>query len=201
MIKNYLKIGFRNLYKNKLFALINILGLGVALAVCIVGYVNYQFSQSFDSFHENKSQLHLITSNVTQGNYNGTLSYSSIAMAPLVKAEIPGVDKLTRLSYDDGSLRYEDKVFHHGILFADKDFFDMFSFSFLSGNKEGFVDKNSVVINQEIADKYFGNESAIGKTITFRNNESKLFDFTVVGVVEDPSTQSSIVFASNVHTN
>ena len=96
MFKNYIKISFRNLYKNKLHTFINIFGLGVAIAVCILGYVNYQFSQSYDSFHEHGDSIYALLSNRVVDGRESIWSEHPIPLGPAIKENIPEISSFTR---------------------------------------------------------------------------------------------------------
>jgi len=106
MIKNYLKVAFRNLYKNKIFVLINILGLGLALAVCIVSYYNYRFMADFDIQHINRNKIYKI--NFTRDILGRSQEYgpSPIALAPLIRDDISGLEMLVRFRGSYSPLKY-----------------------------------------------------------------------------------------------
>jgi len=192
MFASYVKIALRNLYKNKLYSFINIFGLGVAIAVCITGYINFQFSQSFDAHHENKENIHLVNTFRMVNNGRINLASSPTLLAPAIKNEIPGIVNFSRLARNSAVLRYEDKVFNESVYYLDENFFDMFTFPMLKGDKNALKDKNSMVITDEIALKYFGDEDPIGKQIIFTPAGEKEYSFIIRGVIEKPSTQSSL---------
>ena len=192
MFKNYLKIALRNLYKNKLYSMINIIGLGVAVGVCVAGYVNYQYSQSFDSFHENAEHIYAINSYNVQNDFRQNWSYIPMPMAPIIKKDIPGIEKLSRISVSGGTLRYGDKVFNESFFLVEKDFFEMFSFPIKWGNKETFNNQNSMVITEEIAGKYFGSDNPVGKQLILSPDGERVFDFIVRGVIQTPPKNSSL---------
>ncbi|MFQ5771249.1 MAG: ABC transporter permease, partial [bacterium] len=112
MYKNYLKIAIRNLYKNKLYSIINIVGLGVTIAMCVVAFVNYQFSQSFDSYHENADKIYCLNSYKILNNARQNWSYTPMPLVTTIVKDIPGIEKFSRLSSHSGTLRYGDKVFN-----------------------------------------------------------------------------------------
>ena len=192
MFSSYVKIAMRNLYKNKLYSFINIFGLGVAIAVCITGYINFQFSQSFDAFHENKDNIHLVNTFRTVNNNRINLASSPTLLTPAMKKDIPGIINISRMARNNAVLRYGDKVFNESVYYLDENFFDMFTFPMLKGDKNALKDKSSMVITNEIALKYFGEEDPIGKQIIFNPTGEKEYSFIIRGVIEKPSSQSSL---------
>ncbi len=194
MIKSYLKIALRNLYKHKLYSIINIFGLGVAMALCVVGYVNYQFSQSFDSFHENKDNIYLVNTFSIQNNNRQKWTFSPTPLAPSIKENYSGIEECVRIAFTGGILRHEDKVFNELLYFVDKKFFDMFTFPMLLGSKDALEDESSIVISDVAAKKYFGEENPIGKRISITPDGEKQFEFIIRGVIEQPGKNSSLSF-------
>jgi hypothetical protein len=192
MLFNYLKIAIRNLYKNKSYSLINIIGLGVAMALCVVGYVNYQFSQSFDSFHENADNIFLISSYIDNESGRQDWSYSPMPLAPTVKDEVPGVDMYSRLSLTRANLRYEDNIFRETIWYVDMDFFNMFTFPIIKGRDNPLTEKSGIVIDEETASKYFGHEDPIGKHMILSPDGKKEYDFIVQSVIQNTPKNSSL---------
>jgi ABC-type antimicrobial peptide transport system permease subunit len=199
MVKNYFKIALRNLYKNKLYAFINIFGLGVAIAICITGYINFQFSQSFDAFHENKENIYLVNTQRLVNNNQIKLYNSPTLLTPALKKDIPGVDKFTRLARNGAVIRYEEKVFNEALYYIDENFFDIFTFQFLMGNKNALNDKNSIIINDEIAQKYFGNDNPIGKQVLINPTGEKDYVFVVGGIIQKALTSSTLRPAICIH--
>ncbi len=191
MFKSYLLTGFRNLYRNRLYALLNILGLGTAIALCVVAYLNYEFSQSFDQFHENLEDIYVINTYKVQHDVRREWSLLPMAVGPTLGSEVPGIRHFTRLSRTGGSLNYGDKIFHERILYADTTFFSMFSFDIIAGDKDPLKSQKNIVISEELAIKYFGDESPIGKTLLVRV-EDATEAMTVGAVMDNPKSNSSI---------
>ena len=191
MLKSYFVAAVRNLFRSKYYSLINILGLGVAMALCVAGYVNYQFSQSFDSYHKNKNNIYAVSSYKIVNNERQNWSYIPMPMAPALKKDIPGIIKFSRVSVGVGTMIYGDKVLREAFYFVDEDFFKMFTFPLiLKGGKSW--DKSSIIITDEIAHKYFGDENPIGKQVVINPDNKGNFVFTVFGVIEKPPKNSSL---------
>jgi putative ABC transport system permease protein len=183
MIKNYLKVALRNILKNKLFSFINIIGLGFAIAVCIVAYVNYDFSKSYESFHKNADNIYSINHFKMVGNNRQNWSNIPTPLASHIKNEIPSVKYVSRYTRSGAILKYGDKVFNESIRYVDSDFFKMFSFDFIFGSGECLKDVQSIVIDNEVAEKYFGPGDPVGKQITFSTGDYT-GDFIVGGVIK-----------------
>ena len=191
MLKNYFKTALRVLLKNRLYAVINIIGLSVAIACGIVAYLNYQFSQSFDSYHVNKDRIYRLNSYKIINNQRENWAITPMPMAPALKNNIAGVDDYTRIRRGDGILRYGDKVFDEGFHFVDSDFFKIFTFPVKYGSENNLLNKNGIVITERIAEKYFGNINPVGKLVTF-TIKNKSFEFFINGVIKNPPLNSSL---------
>ena len=195
MIYSYLKLALRNLYKYKLFSIINILGLSVAIAVCIVAYVNYQFSVSYDNFHSNIDRIFNVNTYKILNNSRINWAISPMPFGPAIKKEMPGIERVARFSTGSGTLRFGDKVFNQSFFYADEDFFKIFSFPLLLGDKDVLKDKSAIVITEEIAEKYFGDENPIGKQMSISFDGDKDFEFFVRGVAQNHPDNSSVKFS------
>ncbi len=195
MLLNYIKIALRNLYKTKLYAILNIIGLGTAIALSVVGYINYEFSQSYDTFHKDVDQIYTVDHYKINNNQRMNWSLVPIPMAEDIRDDFPGIKNTSRLSSKSGSVKYGDKIFNERIQFVDPDFLEIFSFQILKGNKAALKNNDAVIITDEIADKYFGNENPIGKQITISTDGERKFLFTVGGIVKKPP-KNSVIFLS-----
>lgn len=194
MLKSYFKTAIRNLYKNKLYSFINIVGLGMAMAICVVGYVNYQFSRSFDAFHENADDIYLVSSSTLENEERLDWSYIPMPLLPTIKQEIPGIVYTSRVSLLGCNVSYGDKVFNERVYLVDDDFFAMFTFPDLNGMKKNLVNKNSLFITRRIAIKYFGNEDPVGKHLTVNYNNQDI-DFYVQDVLKNAPANSNLPIA------
>ena len=146
---------------------------------------------SYDRFHEKKDRLFMILSRSGDGP---TWNSTTYALPPALKAGYPEVEDYARVwPWHDSLVRYGDVCFEeHEITLTDPGFFRMFSFPFVRGNPEtALAEKNSLVLTQETARRYFGEENPLGKTLYFSNPGQ---DFTVTGVVRDVPPNSSLQF-------
>ena len=146
MLKNYFKTAIRNLIKNKLYTIINIVGLGAAVACSIVAYVNYQFSQSFDVVHENKENIYRVNSYKIVSGGRENWAITPMALTPALKKDIPGVEAFTRFQRGNGTIRFGDKVFNESFHFVDEDYFNMFTYPLIFGSKDMLYNENGIII-------------------------------------------------------
>ena len=183
MAKNYLLTAIRNILRNRAFSIINIAGLSIGIACVILIMLWVKDEVSYDRFHKNGSRIfRVITKFRTDAGNIWTTS--PFPLGSYMADKYPDVDTYTRY-YDIGSLvKYEDKVFYENYFkLVDQSFLEMFSFEFIKGNKEeALKSKNSVVITESIARKYFGESDPVGKVLTINKSEF----LTVTGVMLNP---------------
>ena len=191
MFKNYIKTAWRSLWKNKFYTLLNIGGLAVGLATGIMLLLWVQNELSFDRFHKDYKHIYQFS---THFSSNGEERVWSGIPGPLsiMAKSIPEVESFVRTASDfDQVLSNKDKskIFDGNIVGSvDSGFFKTFSFKFLSGNsKPAFPNNNSIVLTETTAQKLFGGEDPMGKSVGYSNK-----DFTVTGVIDDFPKNSSI---------
>lgn len=194
MIKNYLKIAWRNLLRNKSFSLLNIVGLSIGLAVSALILIWINYEMGIDQFHENNHRIYEVNNQYEVDGDIWTWNSTPKVMASVIKKDYPEVERVSRYFYDTPFLFSKDdqRIKATGTI-VDPDFLKMFSFPLLEGNIETvFEGVNSVVITQELAKKLFGIEPAVGKIVKVDNVDS----FTVTGVLKDlpPNTDLSFEF-------
>jgi len=194
MIKNYLKIAWRNLIKNRSVFSINVLGLalGIATALLIVIFVADEFS--YDAYHKNANNIARV---VLKGQMGGEVIKEAVSQAPVAPtlvAEFPEVlagTRLRRMGYP--LVTYQNNAFRESrFAYIDANFFEVFTLPFLKGNPNtALKEPNTVVITEEQAKKYFGNEDPMGKTLRLKEWEQ---DFRVTGVIENVPQNSHVRF-------
>ena len=193
MLRNYLLIALRTMFRNKLFSTVNILGLafGICSALLIFLWVNDE--KEYDHFHVNIERLYRVMENqhYTDGRLY-TFSSTPGPMAPFIKEKFPEIEKATRFSWDVNNLvQVEDKSFYEEGRYVDHDFMEMFSFDLIAGDPSSALkEKNTIVITEKMALKYFGKQEALGKVLLLNTKNS----FTVSGVLKDVPRNSSIQF-------
>ncbi|MCW5911674.1 MAG: ABC transporter permease [Cyclobacteriaceae bacterium] len=192
MYKSYFKIGWRNLLRNKSYSTINILGLAIGIACCLLVSIYIFHELSYDRFHKNADRIVRATMELS---YNGNITKIAVTgtkALPEFRRVFPEVENGVRLFPAGAVVEYRDKLFREqGFVYADSGFFDVFSFRLLEGNPRTALNKpDQVVLTEAMAKKYFANEEPLGKTI--RVNNSK--EFVITGIVEDCPPNSQIKF-------
>jgi putative ABC transport system permease protein len=196
MLKNYLKIGWRNLLKNKTFSLINIIGLAIGLSCFILISLFVLDELSFDRFNANADRIYRVNSDLIFNGSELRLPVASDMMGSTLKKDYPQVEEFTRVFTSNGS-----KLIRKGNLFinearvahVDSTFFRIFSFSSVNGNTETALNEpNTVVITESTAKKYFGNGDPVGKTI--ETNDAGKTLYHVTAVIRDMPSNSHFHF-------
>ena len=202
MFNNYFKIALRNIRRYKVYSFINILGLAIGIAGCLVIFLFVTDELSYDKFHENGNRLFRVMKidydNAT-GKKENRSKFLPPAMGPELERAYKEIKFMSRHMWGVGAVCYQDKIFRETIQFVDAHFFQMFSFPLISGNPATVLSNdNSLVLTHSIARKYFETENPIGKIITINyGNASK--DYIVTGVAEDTPRHSTIQFDILVH--
>ncbi len=212
MIRNYIKLAWRNLLKNRTFSLINILGLSFSIAFCLLLFVYIRHEQSYDAFHTKKDRLYrLEMTNIWKGQDDEKPKQSlfsfltknddirkSLVFPVIVSGDMqntfPEVKSITRMQGPwDELIRVDNQVIKEKMSRADDNFFTNFSFRLIKGNPRTVLSSlNSVVLSESAARKFFGNEDPIGKTLSTASDSSRLF--TVTGIAADAPNNSSITY-------
>lgn len=194
MLKNYFKIALRNLLRSKAFSAINIVGLAFGLATCLIIGLFVLDELSFDRFHEKADRIVRVT---FRANMSGNKIEEANVMPPTARTlqrEYPEVLEATRLRQGMAFVLEKDhKVFkENGVAFVDSNFLQVFTFPLVQGNpKTALFRPNTLVISQKMAQKYFGHEDPIGKTLKSKNYDEVL---EVTGVMADMPTHSHLHF-------
>lgn len=183
MFKNYLKIAWRNLLRNKSFSLLNIVGLSIGLAVTALLLIWINLEMGIDQFHKNKDRIYEVYNQAPVDGEIWTWNSTPKIMASVIKKDYPEVEGVTRYFYDTPFLfsKGDTRIKSTGTI-VDPDFLKIFSFPLIEGNVETVLeDVNSVVITETFAKKIFGDEPAVGKMVKVDNADS----FMVTGVLKD----------------
>lgn len=191
MFRNYLLVTFRNLWKNKVFTLINILGLGIALSVCIVAFFNHMFSHEFDRTHENFDQIYRITSFRDMEGREQEYGTVPSTLGLQIKNDIPGVLRSARVQRSRSPVKIGDNIFPAMVIYADPEFTEIFTLPLIHGTSGSLTETGNVLLNETMAKTLFGKDYAVGKAITIVNDRNSEFSFTVAGVFKDFPDNSS----------
>lgn len=190
MWKNYLNIAFRNLRRNKVFSTINILGLAVGMGVCLLIFQYIHFELSYDRFHPNAERIYRLTKTINKrGKIISYSPFTSYGLGANSKTTLPEIRELVRVNFLDLSLvifNSENQVSHQEdrLLYVDPGFLDLFQFPLKYGDKgSAFKEKYGIVITEQMAFKYFGEDNPLGKTLETRGGVMG-GSFVVTGVLE-----------------
>jgi putative ABC transport system permease protein len=195
MIKNYFKVALRNLWKSKGFSAINILGLAIGMAACIVIMLFVFYEKSFDGIHK-KNIYRLDEVQKFEGMVQPqNVALSMYPMGPTLTADFPEIRNFTRVRQASKvDLTYKEKrIFFPTMLYVDSTFFQLFDFVVVKGDKKSLLEKpNSIALTEKSAKKLFGDEDPIGKTVTKHVGDT--LTFTVTGIMKDVQENSHLQF-------
>jgi len=193
MIKNYFKAAWRNLWKNKVYSFINITGLAIGLATCMLIILYSRDEASYDRFHDNASNIYHVVTKITSPSGEITkMGSTGNRQGPAFKESIPETKDFVRVRQSNFNVKKGADVLDEEGHYADANFFSFFSFKLKEGDPATALnDMHSVVINEDIAKKYFGSESAIGKILEVDPGNG-FEQFVISGVAKNVPENSSI---------
>ena len=193
MIKNYFKIAWRNFTRNRSHSLINLMGLAIGIACCMLILLWVTDELSYDIWNEKAERTYRLTSEVNFGGAHRHLAVTPAPLAEALRSDFPEVETAVRFrNYGSSMVKRDVQNFNEpNIIYCDSTIFDVFSLEMINGTpKEALKLPNSVVINERMSRKYFGNEDPIGKTLTFDNQN----EYAVSGVIKDLPSNSHFNF-------
>ncbi len=193
MIKNIVKVIFRNLWRYKGYALLNITGLAVGIAAMVWGFQMYRFCFNYDGFHKDLDNVYrVVTYKKDAEGLKGIFPYAAVQRA---KQDFAGVKEAVKFSWASANVKYKDEnVFTEGVNYTDPAFFSLFNFPLVAGSTN-ITEANSILITESTAKKYFGNQPAVGKVLTVYAGERHAMLLTVRGVLKDVPNGSTIQFS------
>ncbi|PHR92078.1 MAG: ABC transporter permease [Leeuwenhoekiella sp.] len=193
MLKNYIKIAFRNLWKDKSFTLLNLLGLSVAFAAALLLAMYAFFDLSYDQFHKNKEAIFQVYYTEQTPGGRALATSMPVPFAPALREELPKIKHVTRYM-SDGALNLEEgKELNLRLIFTDPDFFEMFSFETLMGSADVLKENSKISITEETAQKLFGKTDVLGQSLNLLINGRKEA-FTVGSILKDIPVTSGLRF-------
>lgn len=194
MLKNYLKIAFRTLWRSKVHSVINIAGLSLGIAVCILIVLFVKDEWTFDAFHKKADRIYRAYVKEDYGKDQQFFNtVTPFPLGPTLLENVPEVEAQVRINRIGSQVKVNDNQFSEQVTIAGQDFFEVFDFELMEGDKDVLRQANHVVLTERYAEKYFGKEDPLNKIITIELNETAEA-FTVKAVVEDIPTNSSITF-------
>lgn len=192
MFKNFLKVALRNINREKFYSLINIIGLSVGLASCLlIGlYVFDEFS--YDRFHEKNERIARLTMEFSQGDDVNRWSVTGTKPGPVFQRSFPFVQGYVRMFLGSRVVGYKDRIFEENkFLYADSSIFNIFTFPLIAGDPGTALNSpDNIVLTQSMARKYFGDEVPLGKFMRLDGEN----DLMVTGIAKDTPHQSQIQF-------
>lgn len=196
MLKNYLTIALRNLTRHLGYSLINIIGLSIGMACCILIGLYIQDEFKVDRFHSKSDRIYRLLRETRLENGSKDMGYGTSGNAgPALKSDYPEIETVVRyMSWDGIWTKYEDKKFNQRFCLTDPDFLNVFDFELLSGNRETALSQPlAVLITQSTAQRFFGNDDPLGKTLSV-DDRYMGGDYTITGVLKDIPTHSTLQF-------
>jgi putative ABC transport system permease protein len=191
MLRNYLLVTFRNLLKNRVFTLINILGLGIGLSVCIVAFFNTMFNYEFDRTHENFDQIYRVTSFRDMQGREQEYGIVPATLGLEAKNNIPGITNSARLAIAGSVVKVGIDVYQTRISYVDPAFLDIFTFPLDLGDKKAIENQGNILISSKMASTLFGSAFPIGRAVSVIDINKKEHTYTVGAVFADLPLNSS----------
>ncbi len=199
MIRNYFKTAWRNIFCNKVNSTINIIGLSLGIAICLLIAFYVKDELSYDRYHEKADRICRLTTKFIIQDFNMHFARGGIDVAPILQQTYPELEKAVRLKpLQTAILKKGNELFtEKDIFMADKEIFSLFSFPMLSGNAAKALERpNSIVLTRDLAQKYFGDNNPLGKIIFFNNKP-----FTITAVLENLPSNTDLKFKALICWN
>jgi putative ABC transport system permease protein len=190
MIRNYIIVALRHFKRNQVTSIINVLGLSLGLATCLVAGLYIKHDLSADRFHEDRESIFRVTAQMGQFIMNGT----PYLFAETAAKEIPEIEATLRTMEMEATLRVNHEIFKNEIIFADANFLRFFTFPLAEGNRDKALSAlRQVVISHEMKERHFPGQSALGERIAIQL-DTAFYDFEVSGVAQPTPAHSSMYF-------
>ena len=196
MLKNYLKVALRNLLRQRTYSFINVFGLGIGLACCVLIVLFIQHEWSYDRFHENRDRIYRVnTIRKEPGGAYDKNARQPVPMRDALLQEFAEVEYAVRfINMSRVIVQYREKTFGETIHYGDEGLFQMFTFPLVAGDAEtAFESPNAIVISQTVARKYFGEDDPLGQIFSLTISEAR-YHHTVTAVMADIPENSSVRF-------
>ncbi len=195
MFKNLLRLGWRNLKKEKLASGMNLVGLSVAIAVCLTVFTFVKIFVTVDQFHEKGDNIFLVQSVIERDEQRSTWAKTPMPLGPALASQSQGIKNAVRFHRGSGKVQFDDKVFVEGVWFADPQFLNVFSFDLKLGNPDDLHRKDAIILSSETAERIFGDENPLGKPLTITLNNRDVHRFVVKGVAAPFNQAASFEFS------
>ncbi|MBT6328274.1 MAG: FtsX-like permease family protein [Kordiimonadaceae bacterium] len=198
MLRNYIKVAIRNIARNKLYAVINIVGLAMGLSLYLFGGLLSDYENSHDTFYENYERIYTVGASINPNANAGIVETNSVspAVTPILKTELPELQAVARTLVREFLFSIEDNHYYQKLRFADPALLQIFDFDYISGDVSALNSPSGLLISESAATKYFGDQNPIGKTIKLNHK----IDLIVSAVIKDlpPNTHFNTYFFDHV---
>ncbi len=193
MIKSYFKIAWRTIEKNKLYSFINITGLSIGLAICMLITLFVKDEFSFDQFQPKKNSIYrLVVDETSPNGEKNKFGITGMVHGPAFQEQIADLKSMVRFEGGKVNVKYKNEVFVQDANYVDSNFFEMFSASFIDGSaQQALYDPFHIVISETVAIRFFGTAKAVGQTLAIEKN-GEFKDYTITGVTKNSPQNSSI---------
>ena len=192
MLKNYFTIAVRSLRRHKTYTFINVTGLAVGVACCLLILLFVREEHSYDRFHENADRIYRVVHEGKSSSGQRAYVQTSVLLAPTLEASFPEIEHAVRLYPAAGVVKIGDRRFEEDLLLVDAPFLEVFTFPLERGDPtQALADPNGLVLSHEAARKFFGEADPMGQTLTIRL-QGVFFDFVVRGIAAPIPSASSI---------
>jgi len=199
LLPNYIKIALRNFRRHPVYSSINVFGLAVGLACCLLIFLFVQLEISYDRFHAKSDRIYRVVTDITQGGQTRELAWSSPPLAQALVADLPEVEQAVRIHRPAGTVQRGEESEVVEVSFVDNSFFSVFDFKLSNGDRETALSRpGSVIITPEQADRFFKGEDPMQKTITFADT----LDLEVTGILAEipPNSHFQPQFIAAIET-
>jgi len=191
MIKNYLKVAFRNIIRHKGYSFINIAGLAIGMACSIVLFLYIQNELSYDRFHENSERIYRVISQSEGDSKVSLFAKTPAPLAPALVNDFPEIEQAVRIGKNNFFVTFQNRRFNETVIFADPEIFSVFSFPLTAGDPQtALTEPHSLVLSEKSAEKYFGEENPMGKILSLGGWQ----DFKITGVLKNIPENSHLRF-------
>lgn len=191
MIKNYLLVAYRNLVRYKIYSIINITGLAIGIAFCILTFLYVRQEWAYDTFHENADRMYRVYMHEKDRQKKKALLPSPLGPA-LSETFSENIEHTTRIFFTSQNLITPENSARQKVCLVDPQFLNIFTFPLISGNPNtALIQKDAIVITEKMAQKYFGSQDPIGQSISFSRSDQNAW---VTGVLKNIPETSSIQF-------
>ncbi len=194
MFSSYIKLALRNLMKHRLYACINILGLGIGLTVFLFGNLIAQYEETHDGMFEHRDRIYTISA-VFNATANSSVKQSDSvqsAVGPLLETSIPELEAVVRVLNKEFLVSNQNQNYYENIRFVDKDFTHVFDFVYLYGDKTVLQNPKSLILTESVAQKLFGRKDVIGETLDFDHKNSLLVGAVIKDIANNSHFNSAI---------